>query len=69
MPDKRLLREQIHNITRLLAKQVVGEASKRLVSGVKIVQFNEEADNKLLELADTQPYYQMFSGIIPTKFF
>ena len=39
---------EIHEVTSLLARRVVNEASKNIVSGVTIVQFNTEADNQIL---------------------
>ena len=44
------LREKIHRTTSLFARRIVGEASKKTISGDIIVQFNNEADNELLAL-------------------
>jgi len=43
-------REEVHKVTSLLARRVIGEASKKNLSGLKITQFNTEADNQIYEI-------------------
>lgn len=49
-PDRPELRKKIQEITFLLARRIVGEASKKNLDGHVIMQFNEKADTKLLAL-------------------
>ncbi len=55
---KRPDREKIHKITNLLAKRVVGEASKKNFSGLAVTQFNEQADNEIIALFDNTELYE-----------
>ena len=48
--DRPELRIKIHEITSLLARRIVGEASKKNLNGIVVTRFNSEADTELLAL-------------------
>jgi len=52
--DRPELEKKIHDITSLLVRRVVGEASRKNLRGSVAVQFNTKADTELLDLIDPE---------------